>query len=607
MSEQVNQPDENLVVTPGGPRPKENVHTVGAGEALRFNEAGEAAIQPNQPGIHAPEAVSATMGEDLLLTPGGFRHRSLVHQVETGQVLRVADGQLQMRDMKTNALIAAHENVIEIQNGMMAHDVLPALGSGWIAYAYWNNGTGRSITSFRTTWTVPAAPSSASSQTIFLFNGIQNYGTNYGILQPVLQWGSSAAGGGQYWSIASWYVTSGGQAFHTNLIRVNPGDVLVGVMRLTGQANGQFSYTSEFEGRANTSLPVQNIAELLWCNETLEAYSVNQCSNYPAPTLTAMRAISIQTGAVTPVIGWTAVNKVVDCGQHAVVVSNSATNGEVDIYYRPDFSNWQLLDTNAASVSITADGGNLYQMHNTGRIWKYTGTPITGWQELDNNPATKAIAASGGNLYQIHNTGRIWKYMGVPHTGWQEIDNNPASVAIVADGGNLYQLHNTGRIWKYTGVPHTGWQELDNNPATKAIAASGGYLYQIHNTGRIWKYTGVPHTGWQLIDTNPASVAIVADGGNLYQLHNSGRIWKYTGTPISGWQLLDTNPATKQIVAANGNLYQLHNTGRIWKYVGPPITGWQQLDNNAASKAIVASANNLYQIHTTGRIWKYLG
>ena len=74
---------------------------------------------------------------------------------------------------------------------------------------------------------------------------------------------------------------------------------------------------------------------------------------------------SIQTGAVTPAISWTAVNK--------VVVSNSATNGEVDIYCRPDFSNWQLLNTNAASVAIVADVGNLYQLHNTGRIWKYLG------------------------------------------------------------------------------------------------------------------------------------------------------------------------------------------------------------------------------------------
>ena len=193
------------------------------------------------------------------------------------------------------------------------------------------------------------------------------------------------------------------------------------------------------------------------------------------------------------------------------------------------FLNWQLLDNNPASIDIVADGNNLYQLHSNGRIWKYTGTPLTGWQELDNNPATKMIAASGGNLYQLHSNGRIWKYTGTPLTGWQELDNNPATKKIVADGNNLYQLHSNGRIWKYTGTPLTGWQELDNNPATKMIAASGGNLYQLHSNGRIWKYTGTPLTGWQELDNNPASIDIVADGNNLYQIHNNGFIWRYTG------------------------------------------------------------------------------
>jgi Astacin (Peptidase family M12A) len=278
----------------------------------------------------------------------------------------------------------------------------------------------------------------------------------------------------------------------------------------------------------------------------------------------------------------------------------------------PKFGNWQLLDNNPATAAIVAGDGNLYQLHKTGRIWIYTGTPLTGWLELDNNPATKKIAASAGNLYQIHNTGRIWKYVTPPHTGWQELDNNPASVDIVADGGDLYQLHNSGRIWKYTGVPHTGWLELDNNPATKKIVAAAGNLYQIHNTGRIWKYTGVPHTGWQELDNNPASVDIAAAGNDLYQKHNTGLIWKYTGVPHTGWQELDNNPATKEIavglsIFGTSILYQIHNTGAIWKYVGPPLTGWQEIDGNPASVHLAASRGNLYQLHNTGLIWRYTG
>jgi hypothetical protein len=262
----------------------------------------------------------------FVLTPGGFRPGSQVHRVQPGESLHIAPGRATLRNLATNA---ARE--IPLTAAPDTH--LPALGSGWIAYAYWNNGTGHSLTSFRTTWQVPPAPTTQGSQTIFLFNGIQNNGSNFGILQPVLQWGSSAAGGGPYWSIASWYVTSGGQAFHTNLVRVNPGDTLVGVMRLSGQSGGTFNYTSEFEGVAGTSLPVQNIAELVWCNETLEAYTINQATDYPATGHTGLRVIRIDTGTTTPTLAWTPVNAVTDTGQHSIVVSNANGTGEVDLYY----------------------------------------------------------------------------------------------------------------------------------------------------------------------------------------------------------------------------------------------------------------------------------
>ena len=200
----------------------------------------------------------------------------------------------------------------------------------------------------------------------------------------------------------------------------------------------------------------------------------------------------------------------------------------------PRFPNWQELDNNPDTVALAADGTDLYQLHKTGRIFKYTGTPVTGWQLLDQNPATKQLVVSGGNVYQLHDTGRIFTYTGTPVTGWQLLDQNPDTVAIAADGANLYQLHKTGKIFKYTGTPVTGWQLLDQNPATKQLSAAGSDLFQIHSTGAIWKYVGPPVTGWQELDGNPASVSIVAAGNNLYQLHATGLIWRYTGalTPV---------------------------------------------------------------------------
>jgi hypothetical protein len=294
--------------------------------------------------------------------------------------------------------------------------------------------------------------------------------------------------------------------------------------------------------------------------------------------------------------------------------------------------------TAGAHVGVTAASGRvLYQLHKSGEIWRYLGTPCNGdvcpsWQRLDANAATVALTAAGNELYQLHNTGKIWRYTGTPCSGascpgWQMLDENAATAAIAAAGGELYQLHNTGKIWRYAGTPCSGnncpgWQMLDENAATIAIAAAGTQLYQLHNTGKIWRYTGTPCSGnncpgWQMLDENAATAAIAAAGSELYQLHNTGKIWRYTGTPCSGascpgWQMLDDNKQTVRIIAASNGFYQLHRTGLIWRYTGTPCAGdacagWQMLDNNPKTKAIAASGSDLYQLHNDGWIWQYTG
>ena len=318
---------KDLVIAPGGPRKRESVHALKAGESV-FVQQGYGPVVTRSPrGIATDKMRSVDAPANFVLTPGGFRHRSLVHQVGKKEVLHFAEARAQLIDLATNVRK-------DIPKGRARSGEVPDLGSGWISYGYWDNGTGNSLSSFRSTWTVPPAPSTDSGQTIFLFNGIQNYGTNYGILQPVLQWGPSAAGGGSYWSIASWYVTSGGDAFHTTLIQVDEGDVLIGLMTFTGQSGTGFNYRSEFQGIGGTTLNIANIAELLWCNETLEAYGVQACSDYPATDFTRFWPINIQTGATNPTMEWTPANAVTDCNQHTIIGDNSSTQGDVDIYYR---------------------------------------------------------------------------------------------------------------------------------------------------------------------------------------------------------------------------------------------------------------------------------
>src|SRR5207302_11313360 len=149
-----------------------------------------------------------------------------------------------------------------------------------------------------------------------------------------LQWGVSAAGGGDYWSVASWYVTSRGQAFHTPLVRVAPGDLLVGEMALVGEARGKRSYTCELRGLPRTRLLLQNVAELSWSTESLEAYGVTGCADYPASKQVPFTAIRLYTD-VHPGLRWTSVDRVTDCDQHAHVVSHSSMDGQVDLRLDP--------------------------------------------------------------------------------------------------------------------------------------------------------------------------------------------------------------------------------------------------------------------------------
>ena len=128
------------------------------------------------------------MASNLVLTPGGYRHSALVHRVEPGHAVHISEGKARLRNLATGTMVDVPEH--KIQPG----DV-PGFGSGWIVDAFWQNTTGNPVTSFKTTWRVPPAPTSDSGQTIFLFNGIDPANPSQAILQPVLQWGPSHAGG----------------------------------------------------------------------------------------------------------------------------------------------------------------------------------------------------------------------------------------------------------------------------------------------------------------------------------------------------------------------------------------------------------------------------
>lgn len=219
--------DSDLVLTPGGRRPRGQAHPVPPGQAVRRGADGTLTLVPSGVGSHDDEASfeeierGQTMPEEQVLTPGGYRPASVVHQVEPGHFLRMVDDRIFQFD-EAGTQVAAHDTVsrkpvdrslmpgnvsLRPVEGDAARGPAPALAGGWIAYAGWTNNAPQPLSSFEARWSVPPAPATASGQTIFLFNGIQNSTMIY---QPVLQWGQSAAGGGNNWTVASWYVDGKG-------------------------------------------------------------------------------------------------------------------------------------------------------------------------------------------------------------------------------------------------------------------------------------------------------------------------------------------------------------------------------------------------------------
>ncbi len=290
------------------------------------------------PKTTAPVTAAAS-DDDMVITPAGMMQRSNVHFVEPGNELRVVGGRLQKIESASGRMlndygeVTINKDPIHFGNDANFAEVVPKTVNGWAAYTYWSNTkTTSPITSFTTNWVVPAVPASSSGQTIFLFNGMQDGTTasSY-IIQPVLQWGGSAAGGGNYWAVTNWYVSSS-QAFFGTLVKVSAGTSLQGVMTETGTTGKNYNYTSAFTGYSTaSSIKVSNVPEAFWAAETLEVYSVSKATQYPNQTSMPFSSIQILQGTTNAAIKWTAVAATGSSLPKAVIGSNSSPGGSVTI------------------------------------------------------------------------------------------------------------------------------------------------------------------------------------------------------------------------------------------------------------------------------------
>ncbi|PPQ97525.1 hypothetical protein CVT26_006528 [Gymnopilus dilepis] len=191
--------------------------------------------------LHALDVIASPVDKtagDLMRTPAGLVPRSNVHAVPKGAQVHQTPTEIQV--IGSNGIIlhsvpydkspkATVNPLRRPTNGSFANP--RALPDGYVAYAYWHNPSSSVISDFVTVWTVPPVPSNVDGQLLYWFNALIPPSDD-AILQPVLQFGVSPAGGGPYYSIASWYVLQGHAYFSELVENVAPGQELAGYMIL---------------------------------------------------------------------------------------------------------------------------------------------------------------------------------------------------------------------------------------------------------------------------------------------------------------------------------------------------------------------------------------
>ncbi|PPQ68674.1 hypothetical protein CVT26_002957 [Gymnopilus dilepis] len=275
--------------------------------------------------------------DELVQTPAGLVPKSNVHAVPEGARVHQSPSEVQ--------IIASNGTVIHsrpftksagpLKKPPSSNLARRTLQSGYVAYAYWENTGSQPIAFFGTNWNVPPTPSSWDGQLLYWFNGLVPGDFN-GILQPVLQYGTSPAGGGQYYAIASWWLI-GNNVYHSSIQQVSPGTALEGHMALTGISTSggvtTYSYSSYFPGYSTPSISASTTGVLNWAYEALEIYTTASTSDLPSGS-TDLTAVDIKfnDNSHLSTIPWTAISDTTD-GISMSVISNSGTNGHLRITY----------------------------------------------------------------------------------------------------------------------------------------------------------------------------------------------------------------------------------------------------------------------------------
>jgi hypothetical protein len=217
--------------------------------------------------------------------PGELIRPDCIHQIPAGASVSISDDSKAGEDVIQNGAVIAHYEACSESPVPTRHVTPGPTGNGWVEDSNWVTPLKKkdNIEWIQGKWQVPWAPKSTGA-TIFLFNGVEPKSGSW-IMQPVLQYGPSHAGGGNYWTMASWLV--GSSVYVSSLTAVHAGDQLVGTTDETSVASGKLEYlidAYDATSGADSNLTVHSKGiQWGWAFEgVLEAYNLTKCSDFPA-------------------------------------------------------------------------------------------------------------------------------------------------------------------------------------------------------------------------------------------------------------------------------------------------------------------------------------
>jgi len=282
----------------------------------------------------AVAAVSAdsALDADYLPVPHiGRAHKSCVHALAAHDVVD-AQGAIHSANGRVQPAAAAcgypvkpsHDSasLTPVNSGLVPTD------NGWTEYASWTSPI--AMRAFGATFHVPAAPTLYTGQTIFFFPAMQSLGSSPSIIQPVLQYGPSAAGGGAYWAIASWIGGGayGGNFYYTALRPVSTGEEIRGGMYQTNNCNasGACEWDVAMHDTNNGSdLVLGSVLGFAWqwvVAGAIEVYGIDDCRKYPA-TYDNFYDFYLQDGNYNnPTPQWGATISVSTCAERVALSTN---------------------------------------------------------------------------------------------------------------------------------------------------------------------------------------------------------------------------------------------------------------------------------------------